>query len=67
MFTNRDRTGNRTDELSRSENAVSPHRIQLAKSVLLINLPDITGGRISATVLNTTMHPMEPIFTREVV
>ena len=49
-----------------NENSATQHRIQLAKSVLLITLPEITGGRNTMTVLNTVIHPMEPVFTREV-
>ena len=46
-------------------NATPQHRIQLAKSVLLITLPEIAGARSSMTVINTGLHPMEPVFTRE--
>ena len=43
------------------------HRIQLAKSALLITLPEIAGGRTALTVIDSgALHPMEPIFTREV-
>ena len=49
-----------------SENSATQHRIQLAKSVLLISLPEIANGRNTMTVLNTVIHPMEPVFTREV-
>ena len=49
-----------------SEHSATQHRIQLAKSVLLISLPEIASGRNTMTVLNTVIHPMEPVFTREV-
>ena len=53
-------------ELVNDDKPVTQHRIQLAKSVLLINLADASGARSAITVLNTAMHPMEPVFTREV-
>ena len=49
-----------------NDKPATQHRIQLAKSVLLINLPDANGAQSAMTVLNTAMHPMEPVFTREV-
>ncbi len=49
-----------------NENASTQHRIQLAKSVLLITLPESVGGGNTMTVINTGAHPMEPVFTREV-
>ena len=57
----------RKEQQTLSEDSSSmQHRIQLAKSVLLITLPEIAGGRNSLTVINTGTHPMEPIFTREI-
>lgn len=53
-------------ELVNNDKPATQHRIQLAKSTLLINLPDASGARSAMTVLNTAMHPMEPIFTREI-
>ncbi len=53
-------------ELVNNDKPAMQHRIQLAKSVLLINLPDANGAQSAMTVLNTAMHPMEPVFTREV-
>ena len=53
-------------ELVNNDKPAIQHRIQLAKSTLLINLPDAAGDRAAMTVLNTAMHPMEPVFTREV-
>lgn len=52
-------------ELVSNEKAANQHRIQLAKSALLITLSEIAGTRNSMTVINTGMHPMEPVFTRE--
>ena len=66
MITHGDGIGKK-DELARTDSSVASHRIQLAKSILLVNLPDIAFGRSTTTVLNTTMHPSEPVFTREVV
>ncbi len=54
-------------ELVSNDSTTTQHRIQLAKSVLLITLPEIAGARNSMTVINTGMHPMEPVFTREAV
>ncbi|MXX93605.1 MAG: hypothetical protein F4Y63_09210 [Chloroflexi bacterium] len=59
-------TFRQASEYVNSENAATQHRIQLAKSVLLITLPEIPGGRNTMTVINTGAHPMEPVFTREV-
>ena len=53
-------------ELVNNDKPATQHRIQLAKSTLLINLPETPGDRAAMTVFNTTMHPMEPVFTREV-
>ncbi len=53
-------------ELVNNDKPATQQRIQLAKSVLLINLTDASGARNGMTVLNTAVHPMEPIFTREV-
>lgn len=60
-------TFRQASEYVSNENASAQHRIQLAKSVLLINLPETAGGRSTMTVINTGTHPMEPVFTREAV
>ena len=59
-------TFQQTHQTADKENSSMQHRIQLAKSVLLITLPEIAGGRNTLTVINTGIHPMEPVFTREV-
>ena len=59
-------TFRQASEYMSSEDASTQHRIQLAKSVLLITLPETAGGRNTMTVINTGGHPMEPVFTREV-
>lgn len=52
-------------EFVSNDNAAKQHRIRLAKSDLLITLPEIPGGAPVMTVISTVMHPSEPIFTRE--
>ena len=62
------RHGDTSQEASQyvsQENAAKQHCIRLAKSELLITLPEISGGSPVLTVINTVMHPMEPVFTRE--
>ena len=54
-------------EFLSDENATTQHRIELARSVLLITLPEIGGERNSMTVINTGTRPREPIFTYEAV
>ena len=52
-------------EFVSSENSATQHRIKLAKSDLQITVPEIAGARNVIAVSPTVMHPMEPVFTRE--
>ena len=61
-----DDTSQQANEYASNENVAMQHGIQLAKSVLLITLPEIAGGRNTMTVINGRSDHMEPVFTREV-
>ena len=59
-------TSRQASEYMRNENDAMQHLIELAKSDLLITLPEIAGGRNTMTVINNGADRIEPIFTREV-
>ncbi len=60
-------TFQQAQQIADKDSSSMQHRIQLAKSVLFITLPEIAGGRNTLTVINSGINPMEPVFTREAV
>ena len=53
-------TFQQTHQTADKDNSSMQHRIQLAKSVLLITLPEIVGGRNTLTVINTELTQWSP-------